>query len=505
MFLVTRHVTSRNLTAAKHARLAEMAKLCGKARAEAWRRYGALAGLGRTNRDIRDEDWLAGPKLGEQTGLPARIWKATLEDVLNAIKAKRAAAADAVIRIVWRSQRSKDEKKRLSRMLRDDTWPQDRLLHRLMRRHWRHGVSDITNQIVLDVQGHGSFELRGQHWLAVSSLIPRRRIAIPLGGFERQIDGAIRIQVRTDGEVDILYVVDEKSACVSRPCGTAEVGLDKGYSEVFTDSDGQRHGEGLGALLSAESDHLRTVWAARRKLSALADRLEAEAVVITDHSQRKRKLTKAARIRRHNLGRQKLAERKRRHRQTVRSLVFSACHSVLDKAGSVVIEDLRHPIRGYDRGRNTNRRLSGWVKGLIQEGVEAASRRRGASVDEVSAAYTSQVLPGCRAFGRRSGDALHCPLGKGVFEADHVAAINTLQRKGDTEINRYLPYRKVRQVLEERSRQSPPPCLANGQCAVPSSCLRLPRRDSSCCRSANADTTVNGERIIRPRTFEYVG
>ncbi len=167
-----------------------------------------------------------------------------------------------------------------------------------------------------------------------------------------------------------------------------------------------------------------------------------------------------------------------------------------------MVEDLRHPIRGYDRGRATNRRLSGWVRGLIQEGVEATSRRRGASVDEINAAYTSQVLPGCGAFGRRSGDALHCPLGRAVFKADHVAAVNILQRKNDTGICRFLPYRQVRQVLEERSRQSPRPCLANGQCAVPGSCLRLPRRDSSCCRSAQAETTVNGERIVGLRTFE---
>lgn len=484
MSLVTRTITSRNLTADKHKRLVEMARLCGDVRAEAWRRYGALAGLTRSNRQIRDQDWLAGPKLGEKTGLPARIWKATLEDSINAIKAHRAASIDAVIRLIWRSARSLPEKKRMAAMLRDGTWPQNRLLHRLMRTHWRHGVSAIRDQIVLDVQGHRCFDLNSRRWLSVSSLVPRQRIAIPLGRFDRPISGAIRLRVRDDGEVDILYAVDEKDACVTRPCGTAEVGLDKGYSEVFTDSDGERHGVGLGALLSAESDHLKTAWAARRKLEALVKKHESQG-----------KLSKAERIRRHNLGRQKLAERKNRHRQKARSLVFSACHSVFDKAGAAIVEDLRQPIRGYDRGKNTNRRLSGWVKGLISEAVEATSRRRGASVDEINAAYTSQVLPGCGAFGRRAGDALHCPLGRAVFEADHIAAVNILQRKSDKGIGRFLPYRQVRQVLEERSRQSPPPCLASGQCGVTGSCLRLPRRDSSWDGKALAETAVNGERI----------
>lgn len=504
MTLVTRSVTTHHLTVAKHKRLVEMAVLCGAVRTEVWRRYGALAGLTRSNRTIRDEDWLAGPRLGVTTGLPARIWKATLEDSLNAIKANREAAMAAVIRIIWRSKRDKDEKKRLSASLRNNTWPQDKLLHRLMRKAWRRGQSHISDQIVLDTQGHSSFDHNGQRWLAVSSLVPRKRIMLPLGQFDRQITGAIRLRVRSDGEVDVLHAVNEADACVSRPCGTRDLGVDKGYTEVFVDSDGQAHGEGFGALLSTESDHLKTVWAARRKLDALAAKLEAQARVTSDPAARRNKLAKAKRIRRHNLGRQKLAEHKRSHRAKVRTKVFTACHSVFDKAASLTVEDLRRQIRGYDRGRNRNRRLAGWVKGLIQEAVEATSRRRGALVDEVNAAYTSQWLTGCEAFGPRHGDAIHCPLGKAVFTADHVAAMNILQRKTDRGISRFLPYREVRKVLEERSRQIQRPCLANGRCGVDESCLRLPRRDSSCGVSTQVETAINGERIIGSGTIEYL-
>jgi len=482
--LVTRCATSRGLTASKHRRLAEIARLCGRVRAEAWNRYGGLGTLARSNRAIRDEDWLRGPKLGERTGLPARVWKAALEDALNGIRATGKAAAADVVRAVWRSKRPDSKKKALSVKLRDGTWHEDRTLHRLMRKHWRRGHSSVADQIVLDVQGHKSFEHGGQRWIEVSSLEKRRRIAIPLGKFDRPITGGVRLRVRADGEVDVLYAVDEAEACVTRPCGEAEVGLDKGYSEVFADSDGERHGEGFGELLSAESDRLKAVWAARRKLKAVAEK-----------AARKGKFTKAERVRRHNLGRQKLTERKRRHRQAVRGHVYHACHSVLDKAGSLVVEDLRRPIRGYDRGRNQNRRLSGWVKGLVQEAVETTSRRRGASVDEVNAAYTSQWLPGCASFGKRAGDAVHCPTGRVVCDADTVAAVNILQRKTDEGIGRFLPYREVRRVLEGRSRQAPRPCEADGRCGVDGSCLRLPRRDSSCGVSARAETAINGERI----------
>ena len=486
MPLVTRSATSINLTASKHARLAEMAERCGSVRCETWMRYGGLGSLGRTHRDIRDEDWMSAPtpdstSLGAQTKLPARIWKATLEDSLNAIKANCAAAIAECIKIVWRSQQHTNQDKKLaSAILRQGDWLKYPLFHRMMRNHWPHGESHITNQIVFDVQGYTCFIMNGQFWIKVSSLIAGKRIAIPLGKFNHPITGAIRVRIRDDGEVDILYTVDEVVACVNRPCGTREIGVDKGYSEVFTDSDGQRYGEGLGKLLSNESDHLKKVYAARQKLEAIFKK-----------ATKKGKQAKAERIRKNNLARKKLNARKRRHRQKIRTKIFTAVHALLDKAGTVVVEDLTKQIKGYDRGRNMNRRLAGWVKGLIQEAIESASRRRGASVNVVNAAYTSQWLPGCSALGKRIGEFIYCPLGRGGFAVDHIAAVNILYRKNDMGIGRYLPYRQVKQVLEERSRQAERPCLVSGQCGVEPSCLRLPRQDSSC-----SGNTINGERII---------
>lgn len=481
MSIVTRRATSQNLTGSKHGRLAEIAKRCGQVRSLAWVRYGGLKGLGRRNRAIRDEDWMAGSNLGATTGLPARIWKATLEDSLNAMKANRLAAISQCTKVICRSNYGDVKRKNLIASLNNNTWINHHVTHRLMRSYWPHGKSHVTNQIVLDVQGYRCFTFNGQFWIEVSSLVPRKRIAIPLGRFNHPITGAIRIRIRDDGEVDILYGVEESQVCVTRSCGMQEIGIDKGYTEVFTDSDGQRYGEGLGKLLAGESDHLKDVYAARQKIAAVAEKAEKAG-----------NPAKAKRIRKNNLGRKKLKRRKHRHRQKVRTKVFNAVHTLLDKAGELVVEDLTHAIKGYDRGRNMNRRLAGWVKGLIQEAIESASRRRGASINVVNAAYTSQWLPGCSAFGKRSGELIYCPLDRVVFVADHVAAVNILHRKNDTGIRRFLPYRKVKQVLEERSRQTQRPCLLSEVCGVEPSCLRLPRQDSSC----SGDTTINGERII---------
>jgi IS605 OrfB family transposase len=461
MSLVTRIAVSEGLTQAKFSKLRDMAEVCGKIRQEAWRRYGSINGVGRTARSIRDQDWLSGNCLGEKTDLPARIWKATLQDTLDDISACRSAAIKIVVANVCGRGDGEDICKQRIRMLKDGTWVGNSLLRRLMRREWKHGKTSVRNQIVLDCQCYTTFERNGRMWIKVTSLVPLKRLAIPLK-YGKAIEGTIRLILRDDGEVEIHHAVVETEACVSRSCGDKEIGLDKGYSEAFTDHEGVRHGDGLGKILSEESDHLKVVWASRRKLAVLANKAEVKG----NHA-------KAQRIRKNNLGKIKLTSRKARQRNIVRTHVFTAAHSVLDNAGSVVVEDLSKPIRGRDRGRNTNRRLSGWVKGLIQEAVEATSRRRGASLDQINAAYTSQWLPCCSTFGKRSGDVIYCTCCGAVYDADTVAAGNILDRKYDQGIGRHTPYRQVKVILEARARQAAHQRLR----------LRLPSQDSSCVRS----------------------
>jgi hypothetical protein len=44
----------------------------------------------------------------------------------------------------------------------------------------------------------------------------------------------------------------------------------KGYTEVLVDSDGEHHGQGLGEVLSAESDALKVKYQRRAQLRAMA-------------------------------------------------------------------------------------------------------------------------------------------------------------------------------------------------------------------------------------------
>jgi hypothetical protein len=453
--------------------LEQMAHRLAPVRALAWRFYGSRAALGRSHEAIRDADWMdrPDPETGEaiagraaQLGVPARVWKATLDDVLADIKANREAAKQAVIRNLYRRELDEADLDTKLDLLRHDAWFGQPLLRRLMRRQWKRGKTSVDNHIVLDTQCYRvRKDATGRIWLDVISPTPHKRLAIPLTT-DVPIAGTIRLILRgcnahgtgrgrsaRGGKLEIHYAVPEAQACVTRPCGLRAIGADKGYSEVFTDNDGKRHGTGLGTMLSAMTDKNTVRYAGRQTLAALADKH-----LVKGHYR------KYERIVQRNLSKQKIARQKTCHRAEIRTKVFTATHAVIDKAAVLVVEDLSHPITGYDRGKNTHRRLSGWVKGLIQEAATAISRRRGASVDCVNAAYTSQVVRCHPSFGRREGGKLHCTVCKAVYDVDVVAAENILDRRADLEIGRYTPYKRVRAILEARFRQASPSSTRQG-------------------------------------------
>jgi IS605 OrfB family transposase len=164
---------------------------------------------------------------------------------------------------------------------------------------------------------------------------------------------------------------------------------------------------------------------------------------------------KAKRIRKNNLGRKKLSRRKKKHTAAVKTIVFTAVNRVVDKAETIVCEDLTKTFKSRNYGKNTNRRLNGWVKGLMARAIEIVASRRGSRVVQVNAAYTSQTCSQCGCLGNRTGDRFHCASGCGaVMQADLNAAVNVKARLGDKELHRWLPFQKVKQILLERCRRS---------------------------------------------------
>ncbi|MFC4109931.1 RNA-guided endonuclease TnpB family protein [Micromonospora zhanjiangensis] len=395
-----------------------------------------MAGVGLRDRQVRDS-WLA-DGTHERFGVLANAWKETLRDAMADIAACREAAKVGVKRAIRRHTADQSEQKRLYTLLKADRWVEDRYLSRLMRTHWRRGKNRTHNQIVVrSDQHHTMIDSRGRLWLAVPGLVRRQLVKIPLNTTVAPT-GTLRLILR-GGRVEIHYQIDAVDMKTSaRPCGARVVGVDKGYTEALTDSDGNHHGARLGALLTVESDRLKERNRRRAKLRSIANNTTNRA--------------KADRIRRNNLGTVKRDRQAARHQAQVRTEIFTAVHRVVDTAATVVAEDLTTTFAGRgSRGRNVNRRLAGWTKGVTAEALKNVSERRGSALVHVNAAYTSQACHRCGSLGRRSGDRLHCTQCGVVWQADVNAAINVLHRHRDPDITLHTPHRRVKQIMQERA------------------------------------------------------
>ena len=460
---VTRVAYSRGLNRGKLAALSEQARRLGRVRAEVWQRYGPAGGARLSDRQVRDA-WMAAGYT--EFGVLANAWKETLRDAMGDIRASRDAAKLKVRHAISHRTTDLAERKRLFTALKTGEWATDPYLSRLMRKHWRHGHSHTTNQIIIRADNVRTFTLAegGDVWLSVPGLLPRTPVAVPLNTTVAP-SGTLRVILR-GARVEVHYQVDGSSLKSSaRPHGDRSIGVDKGYTEVLTDSDGVHHGPGLGRLLSGESDRLKVKNQRRSKIRAVAERAAAQGGQ-----------PKADRIARCNLGMVKKAMARHRFEGRARTITFEAVHAVIDKAATVVAEDLTKPFTGRNYGRNMNRRLAAWTKGLTAEALHSVSERRSSALVHVNAAYTSQADPGDHCtLGVRRGDRLHCVSGV-VWQADVAAAINVLHRQGDPGITLFTPHTRVKQILQERAdrqrarlpaQDSSPPITGGGERNIP--------------------------------------
>jgi len=425
---ITRIVYSKNLNQGKYDALKAQADLLGNLRSEVWQRFGSIAGIDIKDRAIRDL-WLEQKR--DFSPLNATAWKETLRDSIANIAVNREAAKVNARSSIRRHTSDKVQQKRLYTLLKSDKWQSDKYLTRIMRKHCHRGHNRTHNQIIVRSDNYVVFQKGGKAWLSIPSLVKGKRIAIPLSScFEPS--GTLRIILRNN-KVEIHFAVDVE---IKNDCGTETIGIDKGYTEVFVDSDGVHYGEGLGNVISQESDYLKKKYQARNKILAIANKSDP---------------VKKNRIIKNNLGKQKLNSHRTKVNNKIRTIIFTATNELIDKAGTVIAEDLTSPISSRSFGKNMNRRLSFWTKGVIAEALNTISQRRSSSLHLVNAAYTSQIdhRTGCLT-GKRKGDRFYCEDGV-IMHADGNAAKNVLARFHDLEIGRWTNYKQVKSILLRRT------------------------------------------------------
>jgi transposase len=238
--------------------------------------------------------------------------------------------------------------------------------------------------------------------------------------------------------VEVHYSVEVKAALTlpGEPCG-----LDAGVSEVFTDAKGKRYGTGFGQVLTKASQRLTGKGRKRNRLHQLAKKAAA-----------KGNQAKARRIQKHNLGRQKLNQTRRKVRTELERQINAAINQVLDTRQPSVIVTERLDIRGKAKSKRLSRVVSLWVRSILAERVNFKASARGSCRKQVNPAFSSQMCPVCGFVhpGNRQGDRFQCLNCAHGGKADGVAAHNLEARLDDPLITLWTPKARVKAILLDR-------------------------------------------------------
>lgn len=324
----------------------------GFMRADIWRRYGALKNIGKSAADIRKEITLN--SFYSSLLVDGTIRAETTKDIVNDVLLYKASAMTKVRQSVAARAKDVGERKTLYTLLRKDEWLGDNFLHRQVRKHFKHGISHTNNQFIVRSDKHSSEVVDGK--LVITIRVARKygediNLVTTSSGKNVDLTGSnLRIIIK-NGLTEIHYAA-EKSA--GREHGDLVIGIDKGYTEAFTDSDGIAHGDKFGQVLTQYSDETVVTNKQRNKLHALEKKHRETG-----------KIGKADCLKKNNLGRKKIDARREKTQKQLRTIAYQSAHTVVDKAAVVASEDLRSPIAKKQPWKKFNRRMSAWAKGVL--------------------------------------------------------------------------------------------------------------------------------------------
>lgn len=435
-YITTRTYYSKSLDNKTYSELKLIAKKLGILRKIIWHQFSSNPKK-LNDREIRDQ-WLNAknnetnfyPKIIDQ--IPARLWKETLRDTIGTINAYFEAGFKEVIKTLYKKH-GKTKAKELTKFLKAD-YKSNNELHRLVRKLIPKGVSKADNIICLD-EGCYTFE---QDILLVTGLRKRKMLSIPLTTKYRP-KGNFKIILKEDNRCE-LRVNFKYQTKVQTEKPYEAIGVDKGYTEVFTDSTGERHGNDFGKLLTKKSDFLKEKYKNRNKLYAIMKK-----------ANEKGDKKKANNIKKNNLDNKKLNRQKEKANIELKEIIYKAAKTLAQKAKIIAIEDLTFKTKST-KFKNVNRRLSSWIKSTIDEAISKYCFIYGTKLVYVNAAYTSQgdSRYNCALVGKRIGNSF-IGFDEVVLDADINAALNILARLYDQEISLYTPPEKVKEILIKRA------------------------------------------------------
>ncbi|MDJ0717974.1 MAG: hypothetical protein QNJ54_27755 [Prochloraceae cyanobacterium] len=240
-----------------------MAYRAGRLRSDIWNKYGSIGAWGISHQKLYKEFQKTNPP--QKYLLDQKQWQKTFERVINDIHATQEAAKTIVIRKIyrffkpekdWRGKQIEETSFRaeLIESLKTLEWMQYPLLHRWMRQAYHRGHTYVNNQICVGISNGAVVKRVSRNVVSVTisgAIMKKRKYqkltllfkvgrCTPTGIFQIIFDDVTN-------EIRLHYPKIVKRRPVT---GVGSCGLDKGYTESFTDSNNNVYGDGIGKVMS---------------------------------------------------------------------------------------------------------------------------------------------------------------------------------------------------------------------------------------------------------------
>ncbi len=454
----------------KYQELVEIARRYKSAKNYFYSRYSGINSLNKLKsykKEIRDV--LIKQETCEVFGLQARQWKIALDEAISGIKSNWSNTKNRIKIAIARNQNLSDaERHYLNYILKADELlyfvltrqefketegllkidikkERKSYLLNLLRRCVRKYKNKIpyTNKATnfqIDANMYKYIYKEDGLYINIMSLKPRQMLLVKLKGHYRY-SGNLTVIINSNQSIKIHrgLSVEEKSLDETY---LNIVGIDKGYTKMLSCSNGIEYGTELGKLLFKRTEELKTKNAKRNQLYALAKKYAKEG-----------NNKKAQNILNNNLGCIKKDRQTRKFKAKTESYINHSINIFIKEAKpkEAVKEDLTFVSKKRDnKSKGYNRKMSAWVKGVINDRLEYKLKYNRIKVSDVNPAYTSQVCSKCGRFGIRDNDLFTCPH-CGKMDANINASINILNRKDDKEIKLTTSYKEVKNILEKRA------------------------------------------------------
>ncbi|MDB9467125.1 addiction module component, partial [Dolichospermum circinale CS-1225] len=222
----------------------------GQLRSDLWNEFGSLKAWGISKFEIDKQ--LRTSK--DKYQLPAKLWEATLYDVIDDIHLVQAACIEKVMKSLGQSFQSFQSKKGVLQLtLESREWLKHPKLCTLVRKFWYRGHTKVCNQIIVKAFDT-KLDNKGVVWLRFGGLTKGKNLKLPTT-LATEVKCQLRL-IKRNGRWEIHYTTDIQKA-IQKTEGKV-IGCDRGYTEVYATSsnDGARFlGNNFGKIQTEETDY----------------------------------------------------------------------------------------------------------------------------------------------------------------------------------------------------------------------------------------------------------